>query len=154
MLDGIFPIVCCLGIVAKAQIMLQNQPSNIIAFFRRAQPSLQVIWKQLNKLSNPNPITFSSLYRGLVYLEGFVIQGPNRGCLIIDKDSLKEENISLPSLFMNPTSWSTLCLCDQAENCPETPRGDQMHTSIFAIQLFGVLMIHGFLVSQLVGSWT
>ena len=39
-----------------------------------------------------------------------------------------------------------------AENCPETPRGDQMHTSSFAIQLFGVLMIHGFLVSQLVGS--
>ena len=86
-------------------------------------------------------------------MEGFIIQGPNRGYLIIDKNSLKRENgISLPNLFMSPASWSTLCLYDQAKNCPETPRDDQMHTSISAIQLFGVLMIHGFFVGQLVGS--
>ena len=47
---------------------------------------------------------------------------------------------------------STWCLCDQLDSYPEARGGGQMHTSISAIQLFRVFMIHGFPVGQLVGS--
>ena len=38
-------------------------------------------------------------------MEGFVIQGPNRGCLIIDKDSLKEKNIELYDYMEGPNAY-------------------------------------------------
>ena len=57
------------------------------------------------------------------------------------------------NVFLNPVFWSTRCLCDQLDNRPEASGAGQMHTSISAIQLFRVFMIHGVPVGQLVGSW-
>ena len=56
-------------------------------------------------------------------------------------------------VFLNPAFWSTQCLCDQLDNCPEASGGAQMHTSISAIQLIRVFIIHGVPVGQLAGSW-
>ena len=53
---------------------------------------------------------------------------------------------------LNLAFLSTRCLCDQLDNCPEAPGSRQMDTSISAIQLFRVFMIHGVPVGQLVGS--
>ena len=57
------------------------------------------------------------------------------------------------NVVLNPAFWSTQCLCDQLDNCPEASGGDQMHTSISAIQLIRVFIIHGVPVGQLIGSW-
>ena len=57
------------------------------------------------------------------------------------------------NVFLNPAFWSTQCLRDQLDNCPEASGGGQMHTSISAIQLARVFIIHGVPVGQLVYSW-
>jgi len=58
---------------------------------------------------------------------------------------------SVKCIFMDPTFWSTLCPCDH--RIVQRPQeAGQIHTSISTIQLFGVLMIHGFPAGQLVGS--
>ena len=56
------------------------------------------------------------------------------------------------NVFLNPAFWSTQCLRDQLDNCPEASGGAQMHTRISAIQLIRVFIIHGVPVGQLVGS--
>ena len=61
MLEEIFPIVYCLGISANALRMLQNQSSSTTAFsgeLIKRLPFIKSCWRQLNKLSNPNPVTF------------------------------------------------------------------------------------------------
>jgi len=55
--------------------------------------------------------------------------------------------------FLNPVFWSIQCLHDQLDNFPETSGSGQMHTSISAIQLIRVFIIHGVPVIQLVRSW-
>ena len=56
------------------------------------------------------------------------------------------------NVFLNPAFWSPQCLRDQLDNCPESPGRGRMHTSISAILLIRVFMIHGVPVGQLVGS--
>ena len=57
------------------------------------------------------------------------------------------------NVFLNPAFWSTQCLRDQLDNCPEASGSGQMHTNISAIQLIRVFIIHGVPVGQLIGSW-
>ena len=57
------------------------------------------------------------------------------------------------NVFLNPAFWSTQCLCDQLDNCPEASGSGQTHTHISAIQLIRVFIIHGVPVGQLIGSW-